>query len=148
MNHFWMAFVSIFHTWRTYQRYSVWLTQNLRPYPARPVRPDIYNFWGPKSTFMFIAFAFKIKISIIWKMTQWNYQLTKENWPVFELGTLLLIPKFGSDPNSYRAFRETGPWAGITLRITWMRFGKLRLTPPPPPTTNENKNININNCLK
>ena len=74
--------------------------------------PD--NFSGPKSCFMFALFTFKIKVSIILKMIQWDYQLTKQNWLVCELGTLLLFNRFWfqnlpSDPKSYRAFRETGP---------------------------------------
>jgi len=72
--------------------------------------PD--NSSGPKSPFA--LFAFKIKVSIILKMIQWNYQLTKQNWLVCELGTLLLFNWFWfqnlpSDPKSYRAFLETGP---------------------------------------
>ena len=47
-------------------------------------------------------------------MIQCNYQLTKQNLPVCELGTMLLFNRFWfknlpSDPQSYRAFRETGP---------------------------------------
>ena len=32
-----------------------------------------------KAVFMFAVFAFKVKISIIF-VTEWNYQLTKQNW--------------------------------------------------------------------
>ena len=47
-------------------------------------------------------------------MIQCNYQLTKQNLPVCEQGTMLLFNRFWfknlpSDPQSYRAFRETGP---------------------------------------
>ena len=38
--------------------------------------PD--NFSGPKSCFMFALFAFKIKVSIILKTIQWNYQLANK----------------------------------------------------------------------
>ena len=38
--------------------------------------PD--NFSGPKSCFMFAVFAFKIKVSIILKTIQWNYQLANK----------------------------------------------------------------------
>ena len=63
---------------------------------------------------MFAVFAFKINVSIILKIIQWNYQLTKENWLVCELGTLLLFngswfQNLPSDTKSYRAFQETGP---------------------------------------
>ena len=43
------------------------------------------------SAFMFIVFAFKIKLLIILKMTQWNYQLRKQNWPVCELHCRLTV---------------------------------------------------------
>ena len=49
------------------------------------------NLSGPKSCFAFVVFAFKIKVSIILKIIQWNYQLTKHNWLVCALGTVLLI---------------------------------------------------------
>ena len=38
--------------------------------------PD--NFSGPKSCFMFAVFAFKIKVSIILKTIEWNYQLANK----------------------------------------------------------------------
>ena len=34
------------------------------------------NFSGPESCFMFAVFTFKIKVLMVLKMTQWNYQLT------------------------------------------------------------------------
>jgi len=43
------------------------------------------KFSGPESYFVFTVFTFRIKISIILKMIQWNYQLTKQNWLVCEL---------------------------------------------------------------
>ena len=72
------------------------------------------NCSGSKSFFLFAAFAFKINASMILKMTIWNYQLTKQNRPVCELGTSLLFNWFWfqnlpSDPKSYRTFREAGP---------------------------------------
>ena len=51
-------------------------------------------FLGLKSCFMFVVFQFKIKVSIILKMIQRNYQLTKQNWPVCELGTVILFNWF------------------------------------------------------
>ena len=38
--------------------------------------PD--NFSGPKTCFMFAVFVFKIKVSIILKTIQWNYQLANK----------------------------------------------------------------------
>ena len=35
-----------------------------------------YNFSGSESCFVFVVFAFKIKVSIILKIIQWTYQLT------------------------------------------------------------------------
>ena len=52
------------------------------------------NISGLESCFVFPMFTFKIKVSIILKMIQSNYQSTKQNWPVCELGTVLLFNKF------------------------------------------------------
>ena len=52
------------------------------------------KFSGPKSCFMFAVFTFKIKVSKILKMIRWKYQLTKQNWTVCELGTVLLFNRF------------------------------------------------------
>ena len=43
------------------------------------------NFSGPESYFVCTVFTFKIKVWIILKMIQWNYQLTKQNWLDCEL---------------------------------------------------------------
>ena len=48
------------------------------------------NFSGRESCFVFVVFAFKIKASIVLKIIEWNYQLTKQNWLVYGLGTVLL----------------------------------------------------------
>ena len=77
-------------------------------------------FWGRKNCFMFAVFAFKTIVSIILKMIQWNYQFTKQDWPVSELRTVVLFNSFwfenlSSGPKSYRAFLETGPWSLILL---------------------------------
>ena len=37
------------------------------------------NYSGPESCFVFVVFAFKIKVSIILKIVQRTYQLTKKN---------------------------------------------------------------------
>ena len=80
-----------------------------------PVSRKSGNFWGAESCFVFSAFTFKIRVSsIILKIIKWNYQLTKQNWLVYELGTVLLFNMFGfynlpSGPKSFRAFRKTGP---------------------------------------
>ena len=49
------------------------------------------NFSGPRSWFIFAMFAFKIKVSIMLEMRQWNYHLTKLDWLVCELGTVQLL---------------------------------------------------------
>ena len=41
------------------------------------------NFSGPESCFVFAAFTFKIKVSIILKIMKLNYQLKKQNWLVY-----------------------------------------------------------------
>ena len=48
------------------------------------------------------------------KMIQWNYQLTKQNWLVCELRTMILFNRFWFEylilgPVSYQNFRETNP---------------------------------------
>ena len=53
-------------------------------------------------------------------MMQWNYQLTKQDWPVCELRTVVLFNSFwfdnlSSGPKNYRAFLEMGPWSPILL---------------------------------
>ena len=42
-------------------------------------------FSGPESYFVCTVFTFKIKVWIILKMIQWNYQFTKQNWLDCEL---------------------------------------------------------------
>ena len=49
------------------------LVNNKRSWSPFLESPD--NFSGPKTCFMFVVFAFKIKVSIILKMIKWNYQL-------------------------------------------------------------------------
>ena len=76
---------------------------------------------GGERCFMFAVCAFKIQVSIILIMIQWSYQLTKQNWLVCELGTVLLLQRFWfwnlpSGPKSFRAFRETGPWGRVNFR--------------------------------
>ena len=60
----------------------------------RPFRESADNVLGPKNYFMFAAFAFMMKVSIILIMIEWNYELTKKNWPVCVLGTVLLFDRF------------------------------------------------------
>ena len=52
------------------------------------------NFSGPESCFVFAVFAFKIKVSIILKITQWNYQILKQFGVVGGLGTVLIFNRF------------------------------------------------------
>ena len=58
--------------------------------------------------------AHKIKVSKILKMIQWNYQLTRQNWLVCELGTVTLFHRLWfqylpSDLKTYWIFWETSP---------------------------------------
>ena len=52
------------------------------------------NFACAESCFVFAAFIFKIKVSIILKLIKWNYQLTKQNWLIYGLGTVVLFKRF------------------------------------------------------
>ena len=61
-----------------------------------------------------LCLAFKLKVSIILKIKQQDYQVTQQNWRACELGTMLLFNRFWlenlpSGPKRYRIFRETGP---------------------------------------
>ena len=63
---------------------------------------------------MFAAFAFKIKVLIIVKMIQWNYQLNEAKLTCLyarNCATIqqILIFKFACGPKSYRVYRGTGP---------------------------------------
>ena len=49
--------------------------------PRGPFHESPDNFSGLKSCF---TFAFRIKVSIILKTIQWNYNLTKQNWAVWQ----------------------------------------------------------------
>ena len=82
--------------------------------------PD--NFSGPKSSFTFVVLAFKIKVSITLKMRQCNHQLTKQNWPVCELGTVPLFNRFWfqnlpSDSKGYGPFEKRAPGSPTTGRL-------------------------------
>ena len=82
--------------------------------------PD--NFSGPKSSFTFVVLAFKIKVSITLKMRQCNHQLTKQNWPVCELGTVLLFNMFWfknlpSDSKGYGPFEKWALEPPTTARL-------------------------------
>ena len=82
------------------------------------------TFRGRKAVLCLLAvFAFKIKVSLILKMIQWNCQSTRQNWPVSELGTALLFNRFWfqnlpSHPKSYWAFQETGPRCPLSVPRT------------------------------
>ena len=60
--------------------------------PGTPFSKIPVTFSVRKAAFFsFAVFAFRIKVTMIWRMIQWNYQLTKQNWPVYDLGTVLLV---------------------------------------------------------
>ena len=80
----------------------------------RPFRESADNFLGPKSYFMFAAFAFMMKVSIILIMIQWNCELTKKNWPVCVLGTVLLFDRFW-----FAAFAFMMKVSIILIMIQW-----------------------------
>ena len=88
------------------------------------------NYSGPESCFVFVAFTFKIKVLIILKIREWNYQLTKQNWLVYGPGTVLLFSRFGF--HCLRARKVFGPFgkpapgailsqSGISLRVSKCR---------------------------
>ena len=80
------------------------------------------NFSAPESCFVFIVFAFKIKVSIILKIMQWNYKLTKQNWMVFGLATVLPIQpvwilKFVFGPEKFPGLSRNGPQALAMFQV-------------------------------
>ena len=80
------------------------------------------NFSAPESCFVFIVFAFKIKVSIILKIMPWNYKLTKQNWMVFGLATVLPIQqvwilKFVFGPEKFPGLSRNGPQALATSQV-------------------------------
>ena len=86
--------------------------------PGDPFHESPDKFWDPKSCSMFAVFTFKIKLSKILKMIRWKYQLTKQNWTVCELGTVLLFNRFWlqnlpSDPEKKNAWSQVS----ITLYL-------------------------------
>ena len=67
------------------------------------------SFSGPQSCFVYTVFTFKIKVSIILTMMQWNYQLTKQNGLFCEL--LELCYYSTSLTLKFRGFRPFEKWA-------------------------------------
>ena len=66
--------------------------------------PD--NFLGLESCFMFALLAFKIKVSIIFKIIQWNYQF-KTNWE--KLTGVWATELCYNKKNSYWPFEKQAP---------------------------------------
>ena len=56
------------------------------------------SFSCPESYFVYTVFTFKIKVSIIVTMIQWNYQLSKQNWLVWELVAWKVSRPFKNKP--------------------------------------------------
>ena len=140
------------------QRYLVWSTVfmhlNTAIYEIRNRGPFLEcpgNFSGLESCFMFTVYAFKIKVSIILKMIQWNYQLTKQNWPVCVLLSVLIFSRIWF-LNLLLSRKVTGPIEkGATQehprtpRSTQEHPPRHGGTPsPPPPNTFKYKNQIIN----
>ena len=69
------------------------------------------NFACAESCFVFAAFTVKIKVSIILKIIKWNYQLTKQTWLIYGLGSELLFNRPGLDFKiCLRARKVSGPF--------------------------------------
>ena len=88
---------------------SITLTTSCYPPPLTSLyKPDLkYSQAGaifPEVPVTFLAWkavlclpclhSCKIKVSIILKIIQWNYQLTKQSWLVREQGSVLLLNKY------------------------------------------------------
>ena len=59
-----------------------------------------------------------IQVSIILIMIQWSYQLTKQNWLVCELGTVLLLQRFWWARKVSGLFEKQVPGAELTFAKT------------------------------
>ena len=86
------------------------------------------NFSGPESCFVFVVIAFKITVLIILKIIQRNNKLTKQNWLVCRLGTVLLFNRFwflnlSSGLKSSRVCRETSPGSSCCYGFERKRRG-------------------------
>ena len=96
----------------------------------RPVLESPDNFSGPETCFVFALFTFKIKVSIILTMIEWNYHSSKQNSLVCELGIVHYSTDFDfkictSGTKIFRPFRETGPWPYfIAFRSCISKYGK------------------------
>ena len=81
--------------------------------PRGPFLKGLNNFSGPQTCLM-PCLHFRSKFQKCWKWyMQWNYQLSKQYYPVYELETVLLFKRFWfknlpSGPKSYWTFREIG----------------------------------------
>ena len=95
-------------------------------HPRGPFLKGLNNFSGPQTCLM-PCLHFRSKFQKCWKWyMQWNYQLPKQYYPVYELETVLLFKRLWfknlpSGPKSYWAFREIG------LRSVWTVY--LRQNP-------------------
>ena len=88
------------------------------------------NYSGQESCFVFVAFTFKIKVLIMLKIREWNYQLTEQNLLVYRSGTVLPFNRFGFHclraRKVFRPFGKPAPGAilsqsGISLRVSKCR---------------------------
>ena len=106
-------------------------------------RSSSVRFWieaqfGPEARFLKAPITFRAQKpvlclsclhsrSIILKMIQWNYQFTKQNWPVCGPGTMLLFNRFWFQnlplyAKSYRVFRETSPWSQLENKTIPLQY--------------------------
>ena len=106
-------------------------------------RSSSVRFWieaqfGPEARFLKAPITFRAQKpvlclsclhsrSIILKMIQWNYQFTKQNWPVCGPGTMLLFNRFWFQnlplyAKSYLVFRERSPWSQLENKTIPLQY--------------------------
>ena len=82
------------------------------------------NFSDPESRFTFAVFTFKIDVLIVFKIIQWSYQLTKQNWIVahklsnFPSSTDILIVSFSKVFIIYPWLKGRGAFSTDPLSIS------------------------------
>ena len=85
--------------------------------------PEVDNFSSLENCFVFLVFAFKINVSIILKIIQGTYQLTKKKLTgvsAKNCDTIIqqvLILKFAFGPEKFPGLLRSGPLALITMHL-------------------------------
>ena len=86
--------------------------------PFLSLSPDDFSY--PKRCFMFAVFAFKIKVSLIFRMIQWTYQWARNYTTIQQV----LIPKFAFGPEKLSGLSRNRPQAS-PLSAFFFKFVRI-----------------------